>query len=82
MAFSILKVCRSIDCMLYAFISRVIDEDMVSATLEELVHHPDQESFPISKLRKIWESGVIKANILHQLKGLSMHKRTLEEAAR
>ena len=55
---------------------------MVSSILDELVHHQDKQSFPISKLKKIWESGVIKGMILDQLKGLSKHKRTLEEAAR
>ena len=55
---------------------------MVSAVLDELVHHQDKESFPISKLCKIWDSGVIKERILDQLKGLSKNKRTLEEAAR
>ena len=68
--------------MLYIDISRVIGEGMVSAVLDELVHHQDKESFPISKLCKIWDSGVIKERILDQLKGLSKNKRTLEEAAR
>lgn len=55
---------------------------MASSVLEELVHHEDKESFPISKLSKVWESGVIKAKILHHLKELSKFSRTLEEAAR
>ena len=58
-------------------------EASASSVLEELVHHEDKESFPISKLSKVWESGVIKGRILHHLKALSrVYSRTLEEAAR
>ena len=55
---------------------------MVSSVLEELVHQEDRESFPITKLSKIWESGVIKGKILDHLKESSKLSRTLEEAAR
>ena len=56
---------------------------MASSVLEELVHHEDKESFPISKLSKVWESGVIKAKILDHLKEISkFYQRTVEEAAR
>lgn len=56
---------------------------IASSVLEELVHQEDKESFPISKLSKIWESGLIKGKILDHLKEISKFKaRTLEEAAR
>ena len=57
-------------------------EATASSVLEELVHHENKESFPISKLSKVWESGVIKGRILDHLKALSRYSRTLEEAAR
>lgn len=64
------------------------DEDLARASeeaggvLEELVYEKDTKRFPISKLVKVWESGVIKGKILDHLKALCKHKRTLEEAAR
>ena len=70
----------------YIFISHKIFhrlEAMASSVLEELVHHEDKENFPISKLSKVWESGVIKAKILDHLKEISkFYQRTVEEAAR
>ena len=55
---------------------------MASSVLEELVHQQDKESFPITKLSKIWESGLIKVKILDHLKESSKLSRTLEEAVR
>ena len=60
-------------------------EASASSVLNELVHKEDKKSFPISRLSKVWESGLIKGRILEHLKALwrlECRERTLEEAAR
>ena len=57
-------------------------KENLSVVLDELVYHEDAESFPISKLVKIWDEGFLQEKIFTELKRLSKLGRSLEEAAR
>ena len=69
------------NCVLYRFVEKL--KQPVSEALDEGVSN---EASPLSKLAKIWGSGVIKDQILESLerhwKELAHQGRSLEEIAR